>query len=172
MSGRLPDTIDPITLAEQGARLAGELPLRAMARLVSGCEVGEDMASVELKFGREPHGLLYLRARLSARLRLVCQRCLQPMDLALRSEPILALLLPGESQAGVPEEAEPLVVEPDWSLAAWVEDELLLAMPMMPRHPPGECEASTVPPRKKTQVEVKTQRPNPFAVLEKLHKRD
>ena len=164
--------MDPITLAEQGARLAGELPLCAMLRLTSGCEVGEDMASVELKFAREPHGLLYLRARITARLRLVCQRCLQPMALLLQVEPVLALMLPGESQTGVPEEVEPLVVEPDWSLASWVEDELLLAMPMMPRHPPGECDTRKVPPRKVTEIEVKTERPNPFAVLEKLRKRD
>ncbi len=172
MFGRLPETIDPITLAEQGVRLTGELPLREMARLASVCEVGEGMAAADLKFAREPHGLRYLRARIDARLRLVCQRCLQPMDVAVRSEPVLALFLPGESQTGVPEEAEPLVVGPGWSLAALVEDELLLAMPMMPRHATGECVASTRPPHKDTPAEVKTDRPNPFAVLEKLRKRD
>ncbi len=172
MFGRLPETIDPITLAEQGVRLTGELPLREMARLADLCEVGEGMAVADLKFAREPHGLRYLRARIDASLRLVCQRCLQPMDVVVRSEPVLALFLPGEPQTGVPEEAEPLVVEPGWSLAALVEDELLLAMPMMPKHAPGECAANTLPPRKATQVEVKTDRPNPFAVLEKLRKRD
>ena len=172
MFGRLPETIDPIQLAEQGVRLTGELPLRDMARLASVCEVGEGMATADLKFAREPHGLRYLRARIEARLRLICQRCLQPMDVEVRSQPILALFRPDESQAGVPEEAEPLVVEPGWSLAALVEDELLLAMPMMPRHRTGECAASTVPPRKEARVEVETERPNPFAVLEKLRKRD
>jgi uncharacterized protein len=94
------------------------------------------------------------------------------MEVAVRSEPVLALFLPGEPQTGVPEEAEPLVVEPGWSLAALVEDELLLAMPMMPRHATGECETRTPPPRKNAVVEVKTDRPNPFAVLEKLRKRE
>ncbi|OGI58431.1 MAG: hypothetical protein A2V58_09580 [Candidatus Muproteobacteria bacterium RBG_19FT_COMBO_61_10] len=172
MFGRLPETIDPIQLAEQGARLTGELPLQAMTRLAAACEVCEGMATADLKFAREPHGLRFLRARIEAKLGLLCQRCLLPMDVIVRSEPVLALFRPGEPQTGVPEEAEPLVVEPGWSLAALVEDELLLAMPMMPRHAAGECEAGTRLAPKTPRVEVKTDRPNPFAVLEKLRKRD
>jgi uncharacterized protein len=172
MFGRLPETIDPIQLAEQGARLTGELPLQAMTRLAAACEVCEGMATADLKFLREPHGLRFLRARIEAKLGLLCQRCLLPMDVIVQSEPVLALFRPGEPQAGVSEEAEPLVVEPGWSLAALVEDELLLAMPMMPRHAAGECEAGTRLAPKATRVEVKTDRTNPFAVLEKLRKRD
>src|SRR4030065_116702 len=40
MFGRLPETIDPIQLAEQGARLTGELPLPAMTRLAGACGGG------------------------------------------------------------------------------------------------------------------------------------
>ena len=169
MSGRLPETIDPIPLAEQGVRLTGELPLRDMPRLASA---NEGMATVDLKFARAPHGLRFLRARIEARLRLVCQRCLQPMEVEVWAEPVLALFRPDEPQAGVPEEAEPLAVGADWCLASWVEDELLLAMPMMPKHAAGECIAETWPPSKARRIEAKTHKPNPFAVLEKLRNRE
>jgi uncharacterized protein len=172
MFGRLPETIDPIPLAEQGVRLTGELLLPAMTRLASLCAVCEGRASVDLKFAHEPHGLRFLRARIEARVGVVCQRCLQPMDVLLQPEPVLALFRPGESQAGMPDEAEALVVETGWSLTDLVEDELLLAMPMMPRHATGECATRAPAAGNEPQVEVTTQRPNPFAVLEKLRKRD
>ena len=172
MFGRLPETIDPIQLAEQGVCLTGELPLRDMSRLASLCEVGDGMATATLKFAQAHHGLRFLRARIEARLRLVCQRCLQPMDVEVWSEPVLALFRPDEPQAGVPEEAEPLVVRADWCLASLVEDELLLAMPMMSKHASEECAVETRPPGKTALIEVKTHRPNPFAVLERLRNRE
>ena len=172
MSARLPETIDPIQLAEQGVSLTGELPLRELARLASVCVSSEGKATANLKFTQAHRGLHFLRARIEARLRLVCQRCLQPMEVEVQSEPVLALFRPGEPQAGVPEEAEPLVVGPDWSLASLLEDELLLAMPMMPKHESGNCALGTLSPSKARQIEVKTHKPNPFAVLEKLRNRE
>jgi uncharacterized protein len=172
MFGRLPEKIDPIQLAEQGAHLTGELALREMTRLASLCEVDEEAVTADLHFTQTPHGLRFLRATIEARLGLVCQRCLRPMEVVVRSEPVLALFRPGEPQAGVPEDAEPLVVEPGWSLADLVEDELLLALPMMPRHAVGECAADTHPPRVQPPAKVMTEKPHPFAVLEKLRKRD
>lgn len=173
MFGRLPETIDPIALAEQGAALAGGLPLRTMPRLASIVgDPGEGMASVELVFTQTACGVRFLRAKINAELGLACQRCLQPMPVQVRSEPVLALFRAGESQAGVPDEAEVLVVEEvDWSLAMLVEDELLLAMPMMPRHNPQECQAAPLPPSKTVRTAAVFDRPNPFAVLEKLRKR-
>ena len=97
MFGRLPETIDPIQLSEQGAHLAGELPLRGLTRLASQCEAGEGVATADLKFTRAAHGLRFLSARIDARLRLVCQRCLRPMDVAVHAEPVLALFQIGRA---------------------------------------------------------------------------
>ncbi len=172
MSARLPETIDPIQLAEQGASLAGELPLRDLARLASVCVSSEGKVAASLKFAQVPRGLRFLRARIEVRLRLECQRCLQPMEVEVWSEPVLALFRPGEPQVGVPEEAEPLVVGSDWSLASLLEDELLLAMPMMPKHESGHCALGVIAPSKAKPIAVKTDKPNPFAVLEKLRNRE
>jgi uncharacterized protein len=47
----------------------------------------------------------------------------------------------------------------------WIEDELLLAIPPVPMHPAGDCEASHAPAR---AGEASGDRPNPFAILAEI----
>ena len=172
MSGSLPEMIDPIQLADQGIRLTGELPADTMRRLAGSCLDAAGTVSVDLRFTRTAGGLRALRGRVAARLGFTCQRCLERMEQEVVAEPVLFLFRPGEAQAGVPDEAEALVVEPSVVLAEFVEDELLLALPMMPRHPAGTCGTSASRGRGQGEAPAESARPNPFASLEKFRRRD
>lgn len=170
MSGRLPAQIDPIRLADEGVRLAGELPGSELGRLRELARPGSRPApvTVDLKFERTAHGARLMRGRLETTIEAVCQRCLQPVALALLAEPLIALLVPGEVVAGAPEEAETLVVEGPLVLSELAEDELLLAMPMIPVHGEGECAApgtAKAPPRDGVK-------PNPFEALRGFKSKD
>lgn len=141
MWASLPATIDPILLAERGAHLAGQLPLRGMRRLVELCLDDTGEVEVDLRFER-PEGERRHRmyGTLSVVLHVACQRCLEPMDLMLRIEPHLLFLRPGDpEEPGRVEDV--LVVDRPLSLSAMVEDELLLAMPMIPMHDLSVCPA-------------------------------
>lgn len=155
MSGRLPEQIDPIRLAEEGARLVGELPLGAFPRLREQCRPGSASGpvAIELLFERVGQGVRLMRGRLHVRLELDCQRCLEALTLDLEARPFLQLLVPGEAPTG--SEAEVLVVEGPQRLSELVEEELLLVMPMVPMHAEGDCVAPLAPEKK----------PSPFAVL-------
>jgi uncharacterized protein len=165
MSG-LPATIDPVQLAERGAKLAGKLPIKGMTRLTEGEPDGKVEVEVDLEFRRAEGGNVYeMVGRLRTRLHTTCQRCLQPLVLELEAHPRLLLLRAGERADLAGPEADTLVVDKPLPLAQLVEDELILALPMYPVHPEGQCPA-VAPDRKAPD------RKNPFSVLKGLKKTD
>jgi uncharacterized protein len=52
MLGGWSSTIDPIQLADKGAHLSGELPLKGMSRLLDMCRDDDGSVSVDLHFER------------------------------------------------------------------------------------------------------------------------
>lgn len=148
---------------------SGTLPVAGMKRL---CEVlaepvGE--VSYEADFGRDDLGLAYLDVRVEAALTLLCQRALEPFVLPLSLHTRLGLLAHEHEEAALPEGYEPLLVEADRvDVAAVVEDELLLAVPLVPVSPQSELPAKARDPRMPEPPVARTD--NPFAVLRELKK--
>ena len=67
-----------------------------------------------------------------------------------------------------------LVASETFNLLDAIEDELLLSLPLSARHAPGDCKAEDM---EKVSKKLKTgsgeiiiQKPNPFAILQKLKK--
>ncbi len=139
MSGRLPRQVDPIRMADEGGSLAGEIPGREFIRLrEQGLEENEPVL-INLQFerlqgggGRRLHGTI--RTRIVA----VCQRCLESMALEVEAHPDIMLLT---GNAAVPGDVDTLTVSGPVRLVEMTEDELLLAMPMVPMHEPEMCSA-------------------------------
>lgn len=162
MDDSLPAIIDPIGLADKGVRLRGDLPLADMQRLMQTGAEGQGSVAIDLRFGRDAEGHRRLTGHIDAVLSLPCQRCLQGLCLTLALAPDLVLITAGTREDAVPEGADTLTVDAPVSLSQVVEDELILALPMMPMHPEGACEPAAMKDR---AVES---RPNPFAALAKL----
>lgn len=168
--GHLPASIDPIQLAERGARLTGSLPLKGMPRLMQTALTGSGDVLVDLSFEREEGERVFvMHGTLRAHLRVTCQRCLEGMDLDVEAAPWLILLRPGERTQR--DDADVLVTDKPISLSGLAEDELLLALPMVPLHQAGQCPAGARA-AKTVGVERKPSenRKNPFSVLNKLKK--
>ncbi len=140
--GQLPAAIEPILLAEKGAHLVGALQLKTMPRLAEVSFGNGGEAQVDLHFGHAEIGNVYeMTGRVRATMRVACQRCLEPMDLAIETDVRLLLLRPGERIEGLAPEVEALVVDRPLRLSELVEDELLLVMPMNPMHAAEACPA-------------------------------
>jgi uncharacterized protein len=159
----LPALIEPERLAEQGVSLAGRLPLGGLRRLGESLADRSGFVEVALHFRLEGRGRSTVTGRLAATLRLVCQRCLEPYDLAV-DVPVHLVVVRTEREAERLGDAEdPLVVDQgSVSLAHLVEDELLLALPQIPAHPEGLCHSETGCTAK-TSDEASERRP--FAAL-------
>lgn len=170
MLGGWSTTIDPIQLAEKGARLTGELPLSGMHRLVKMCADEQGSVSVDLHFERDlSDGLRLMRGRIDARIGVICQRCMERFEVGLTTEPQLILLRPGEHEHLV-ETGDALIIDQPVTLGELVEDELLLEVPMVPMHASDACPArSFVAADKPEQRET---RANPFSALGKLKQSD
>lgn len=171
--GHLPGTIDPILLAERGARLTGTLPLKSMPRLAQGSLEGSGDVAVDLAFEREEGEQVFvMHGTLRVALRVTCQRCLEAMDLELKAAPWLILVKSGERLQRREDDADILVADKPLALSEMVEDELLLVLPMVPMHAPDQCpvkvRAASV--ASTTSDQTGRGRKNPFSVLDRLKK--
>ena len=170
MSAILPDAIDPIRLADEGSSLEGELSVQAMPRLRELCQnPAAMMVQVALRFDRGMHGRM-MEGTITTRLELTCQRCLGALEQDIVAKTRVVLSQAGESHPVLAEEVDFIEVAAPVSLPELVEDELLLALPMTPRHPQGECPH---PGRGRTdRLDTDTVTPpGPFAALADLKRK-
>ncbi len=122
--------------------------------------------NVKLEAGSDEAGLPHLRGELSGALRLVCLRCTKPFDWQLHAPVGLRLVKTEAEEVQALHECEPYLVQDDQlPLRDLVEDELLLALPMMPRCKSCENKPSKAPPK---APEPEIRRENPFAALKTL----
>lgn len=121
----------------------GVIPLARLSRLRAARFDQSDSdgaVTVHLETGRADDGGGQVEGRLRGSLTLRCERCLQalnwPFDLAVT----LRLVRSEDEERRLLDHCEPLLLEDDWlPLHALVEDEILLALPMAPAHPAGDC---------------------------------
>ncbi len=165
MSGDLPATVDAIRLADARTRLQGELPLSRMTRLRTACPDQHGQAQVDLYFERAgERGLRRIHGTVVAKVQLICQRCLQPLTLDLRAQPSLIVVKSEERPDLAEDDSEVVIADAPISLSDMVEDELLLAMPMIPKHEAREC------PGAPGHVEGQRRQASPFAALSRLRR--
>jgi uncharacterized protein len=129
--------IDGLEFARTGAKLQGAWPVAGFSRLRDALRAGEGTLQYDLLGVPEQRGCPALRLRVGGTLQLVCQRCLGALEFPLHIDVSLQL---AATQAEV--DAEPLQAEgPERIVASrempvrdLVEDEVLLAIPLAPRH--------------------------------------
>jgi uncharacterized protein len=140
-----PRRLDVAAFAAAGGELAGEWPAERMPRLVAATMApadGAPRADVRWRASGERRVLegagvqpsLALEA--STEVTLECQRCLQSMRVALHPARRI-FFVPGEDAAAALDaenEDDVLALTPALDLAALLEDELLLSLPIVPRH--------------------------------------
>ena len=125
--------IDGLQFAREQGERSGVLDLIAMPRLAeSGC------TAAALKFRlhglRDKEGRSVLQVWVSGPVTLVCQRCLGPLSFAVAVDTTLRLV---EDQAEIDtadDEVDRLLTGKRMDVAAIVEDEAILGLPMIPAH--------------------------------------
>ena len=121
--------------------------------------------------GSEPRQILALG--LKGRLHLVCQRCLQDCAVDLDENRRFLLVATDEEADAYPledEEQEPLVVSQHFNLLETIEDEILLSLPLIPKHPEGFCEPHASTFGEEGDEEASNERENPFNILKNMKK--
>ncbi|MDA8362031.1 MAG: YceD family protein [Gammaproteobacteria bacterium] len=157
----LATALDPQRLAESEARFEGRIVLAA-DRLAALVEKTPADAWVRLVFDRGPWDCPRVRGEVQAEVICACQRCREPFPYTLESRWELVFATSDEQVRILGEEGLDCHHEPGpLDMAAMIEDELMLALPMAPHHEPA-C-----------MPWVQTdEAPHPFAALKGLFARD
>lgn len=161
---RLPLHIDPLRLARAGAQLRGHMPMADMERFAPLLAQAPGEAEVELDFGIDVERRAFMRLQLRAEVALVCQRCLGPVRHLIEVERLLGVVTSEAQAEKLPDIYEPLyVTEEPLFLREVIEDELILSLPIVPRHAEDECAPAVTGAG--TDNKAGAVRENPFAVL-------
>lgn len=172
-----PERLDVRAFAEDGTELSGQAPMRDFRRLDAEAQGGAGDRPVEWSARGEllnPHHVqpqvwLHLNAR--AALPLTCQRCLEKVEVPVHVQRSFRFVADEATAAAEDDESEEdlLALSRSFDLLELVEDELLMGLPVVPRHAvcpiPVQLSAADA---EADEEEGETQRP--FAGLEGLLK--
>jgi uncharacterized protein len=163
MINHLPDRLDLIATAEAGRVLRGSIAVASLERLLPVLISDEGELQVEIELGKDPDGIRYLKGSVKGAVMLKCQRCLDNMSLPLDLVFRLGLVASEDAADRLPDRYEPLLVTAEPAhIADVIAEEVLLAIPIVPRHSDRvECQEFI----KDYKPPVGEQRENPFAVL-------
>lgn len=136
----IPEHIDPFRYAEQQLSLHGLIRIADMKRLNVIESAHNQPAVVDLQFGVDEQGVTYLKGHLKAQLTLPCQRCLEPFSYEIISDFVLGIVSSLDQANALPEHYEPAIAtEGQLALRDLIEDEIILNLPIIPRHEPDTC---------------------------------
>jgi uncharacterized protein len=170
-----PHRLDIRRFAEAGAELEAQERLPTLPRLLAETEGPQADRTVhwtargELLNPNHVHPEIWVHLQADAALPLVCQRCLQPVEVPLAVDRSFRFVADEATAAAEDDEAEEdlLALSHSFDLVELVEDELLMEVPLAPRH-------EVCPEPVKMSVEdpdfalAGSERENPFAVLGRL----
>lgn len=170
-----PRHLDVEAFAKDAGSLEGEWPLASLERLADAAHPDVPLQAADTARwravgerrtpkGGQPQTWLHLHA--DGRLMLVCQRCLGPVEAVVDADRSFLFVAGEDAAAALDADSEDdvLALTRSLDLRELVEDELLLSLPMVPRH--DECpEPLELPPEPDAPPQEKE---NPFAVLAAL----
>lgn len=165
----LPETANFVRQVELNRTMEGVYPVSKFARLAEVLLSDEGYVTVKLEFTRSV-GIASLRGKVSAKLLVECQRCLQPVETEVSGSFKFALVHSEDEFELLPEEFEPYLIEgEEQSIIDLVEDELLLSLPMVTIHEEA-CSDFMSKQNEEVRAAIKAEKEaeNPFAVLKAL----
>ena len=168
MAKFLPERILPLRLANLGQRLIGCVALGQMSRLTGDSSQGKwpkgkGDVQVDLQFQRGEQSYPRMNGKFCVSLTFKCQRCLESVDIDVEATVDLGLVRESQQYPRDTDEDYLELSEESLDLTALVEDELILALPIIPTHPEGACQTLESIPRQSNESNE-----SPFAVLSVL----
>jgi uncharacterized protein len=137
-----PARLDVRAFADDGATLSDQQRVGDFGRLAA--EAGDGgrerplswSAQGELRDAQHVHPQVWLHLKADTVLPMTCQRCLEPVDVPLVVDRSFRFVADEETASALDDEAEEdlLAISRAFDLPGLVEDELLMAMPVVPRH--------------------------------------
>lgn len=173
-----PPYLDVKHAAQASLHLEGRETLSNYERLMAETQGGAAenplhwTALAELRSDAAGQPAPWLRLTVATCLPQICQRCLEPVDVAVQLERAFRFVESEAVAEAQDDECEEdlLVTSREFDLAALIEDEVLLALPLVPRH--DTCPVKVKMLAVDKDFDAPAEKPNPFAVLAQLKAKD
>ncbi len=176
--------LDVPAFARDAGSLQGEWPASQLSRLADVAAPETPVAAwpaVQWSLHGERRELsggaveTWLHLEASAEVSMTCQRCLQPVQESMSLERSYRFVRDEQEAAeqDIESEEELLVLTRNLDVQELVEDELLLSLPLVPRHEqcPKPLEVPAGVAELSEEEAASSERPNPFAALAALKKK-
>src|SRR3989338_6315059 len=170
-----PQRLDVKAFAQAGGRLAGHDSLLKYERLAQEAkglhpDLMVDWEAVgEVRTALGGMGQVWLHIKVTASFPMECQRCMTPVDVPLEVDREFRFVADEATAEALDDESEEdlLAMSREFDLHELHEDELLMTLPVVPRH--DECPTHVPMASSDEDFESATaERPNPFAALASL----
>ncbi len=162
----LPITVDPRRAADQGRLLDGEITLEKLGRLSSYLVDSDGVVDVSLTFGVDEERIRFIKGSAATTVKMLCQRCLEPVTLELKAEMNLGIVTDDEAAKQLPDYYDPNIIdEPKQNIYQLVEQELILTLPLIAQH--QDCVVKTSYGEFVNEL-TDSEKANPFNVLVQL----
>jgi uncharacterized protein len=134
--------LDVKSFADQEAELSGAPPVQNFARLMAetqgrGAQALVSWSAVgEMRNRQHVQPEIWLRLKAHVTLSLTCQRCLEPVEVPVSVDRAFRFVSDEDAAAAQDDESEEdvLALSRSFDLQELVEDELLMEIPLAPRH--------------------------------------
>jgi uncharacterized protein len=157
----------------QSGRFEGEIELSELKRLAEllHCEDTDQQGrkiALSFEFTRNEFDIPVLAGHLQTSIQLECQRCLQPLELPMELD--FSLLIDASDEMVRHSSQDTLYSEDGYiDIAEVVEDELILAIPLVAMHENTACNSNW---QASASAAETAKSENPFAVLKQLKTTD
>ena len=168
MSPSLPQRADPWQLCAKRRTFVGRLDLGTFERLAPLLASSGGEAAFTLSFTLDEKARALVHGRIEAELPVTCQRCLGTLVLSVREDFRLGLVRGPEEAEILDDELDPLLIEDGQvNPRDIIEDELILAVPITPRHSTEACPVRLGRPDV-AEPDPDEEAASPFAILAAL----
>jgi uncharacterized protein len=159
--------VDSLDFARNGRNISGNLPVAELPRMFDMLDNPQGFLSYSLQGGVDIRGMHFLDLSVAGQCRLRCQRCLGGLDypvqletrLLLRDQASFEALDIKDADLGN-EEFDSIFADAHLDVQDLLEEEILLSLPIAPKHELGTCRAAGGKNRQEER--------HPFEVLAKL----
>ena len=169
---KLPLTIDLARAAQKRLDYQGVYAPELVARLADTVVSVDSDVECTMSFAIDNQRLAVLQGTADVQVTLSCQRCNQSFPHAVHVSYCFSPVSSDEQAEALPEAYEPVDINDfgEIDLLAVIEDELILALPVVPVHDSEHCEVSDAD-MVFGKLPEEAEKPNPFAVLASLKRK-
>jgi uncharacterized protein len=155
-----PVVVDSLEFARMAQQVAGTVAVTELMRVADRLFDGQGIIEYAIIGGCDSRNRPRLHVEVRGEVHLCCQRCLRSLPYRLDAASDLLVLSGGSGETNDLGDLDGVAADPHTDILALVEDEVLLVLPMAPRHPEGQCNNAL--------HGDSVQDASPFGVLEQL----